>query len=263
MSCLVCKREVRIAAKGLCGACYQRQQKNGTTGYVRRKGSPPCTVDGCSDEAHAKGMCFKHYQRYLKHGHVDETRSDSWGALRKHPLFYSWMHLNRKGAVVHPAWKGDFLQFAADVGDRPSENHRLFPKDPGYPLGPDNFYWREMLTRKQEGETLREAKNRYHREYRKAHPEQFRRRDVKKRFGLGADAYLNMVEQQDGRCAICGMEESAVINGRRITLAIDHDHDTKAVRGLLCLKCNRALGLFQDSMPILEKAIAYLAKHQA
>lgn len=43
-------------------------------------------------------------------------------------------------------------------------------------------------------------------------------------------------------------------------LALDHDHKTGAVRGLLCHNCNRALGLFQDSISNLENAIDYLKR---
>lgn len=58
-------------------------------------------------------------------------------------------------------------------------------------------------------------------------------------------------------CAICGGTEP----GRR--LAIDHDHDTGLVRGLLCRKCNGAIGLLGDSADRLEAALAYLRRHEA
>ena len=51
------------------------------------------------------------------------------------------------------------------------------------------------------------------------------------------------------RCEICG---SAGI------LHTDHDHQTHRVRGRLCMRCNRAMGAFQDSPEILRKAVAYL-----
>jgi hypothetical protein len=44
-------------------------------------------------------------------------------------------------------------------------------------------------------------------------------------------------------------------------LAVDHNHETGALRGLLCCDCNQALGKFQDSRDILLKAIRYLDKH--
>lgn len=67
-----------------------------------------------------------------------------------------------------------------------------------------------------------------------------------------------MVVAQDGRCAICREEETATARGRVRSLAVDHDHETGAVRGLLCSRCNTALGLFRDNPALLLEAIAYL-----
>jgi hypothetical protein len=65
--------------------------------------------------------------------------------------------------------------------------------------------------------------------------------------------------KQNEACAICG---SAVghktKSGKNANLAIDHDHSTGLVRGLLCNKCNRALGYFQDDVDIIQRAISYL-----
>jgi hypothetical protein len=63
-----------------------------------------------------------------------------------------------------------------------------------------------------------------------------------------------MLQEQDYKCAICGNEDE--VEGRR--LAIDHCHDTGHVRGLLCGKCNRGLGLFYDDEELLQNAIKYL-----
>lgn len=73
-------------------------------------------------------------------------------------------------------------------------------------------------------------------------PERFRRYThaghLMNRYGLTVAAYDAMVAAQDGRCAIC----HAIPNYR---LFVDHDHDTGKVRGLLCSKCNGALGWFE------------------
>lgn len=77
---------------------------------------------------------------------------------------------------------------------------------------------------------------------------------VKYRFGLSADDYAALARAQDDKCAICGAECSQ--DGRR--LAVDHDHETGAVRGLLCRSCNFGLGWFKDNPRLLERAIAYI-----
>jgi hypothetical protein len=73
-------------------------------------------------------------------------------------------------------------------------------------------------------------------------------------YGISVSDYNDMFSAQGGRCAICGIHESEH-NGK---LHIDHDHETKIVRGLLCGKCNKALGLFSDNIDMLQSAINYL-----
>lgn len=85
------------------------------------------------------------------------------------------------------------------------------------------------------------------------------------RFGLTAEDYARMLAQQDGKCAICRQPETAIHHktGEPRALAVDHDHKTNAVRGLLCRDCNTGLGLFDDDLETLRSAIAYLERHQA
>jgi hypothetical protein len=84
------------------------------------------------------------------------------------------------------------------------------------------------------------------------------RRDViiRNQYGITLAEYNTMLEAQDYKCAICGNEDE--VEGRR--LAIDHCHTTGKVRGLLCGKCNRGLGLFYDNEELLQSAIKYLNK---
>jgi hypothetical protein len=70
-----------------------------------------------------------------------------------------------------------------------------------------------------------------------------------------------MLAAQNGGCAICSRPETAVINGKVMELAVDHDHKTGKVRALLCSTCNTSLGGFQDSPALLQKAIEYLKEH--
>lgn len=54
-------------------------------------------------------------------------------------------------------------------------------------------------------------------------------------------------------CKVCGNEEPL---GRR--LAVDHDHVTGAIRGLVCTRCNRLIGMAEDDPALLVKAARYL-----
>lgn len=74
------------------------------------------------------------------------------------------------------------------------------------------------------------------------------------RYGLTVEAYQQMVEQQGGVCKICGRPPS----DRWKRLHVDHDHSTGKVRGLLCHKCNTAMGNFNDDTDVMRLAIRYL-----
>lgn len=79
----------------------------------------------------------------------------------------------------------------------------------------------------------------------------------------GIEDYESMVSDQLGLCAICKNPESMTSrNGKSIkSLAIDHCHESKIVRGLLCAACNSMIGYAKDNIATLESAIAYLKRH--
>lgn len=64
----------------------------------------------------------------------------------------------------------------------------------------------------------------------------------KRRYGITETTYQELLERQNGICALCGRPETA--NGRK-RLAVDHDHGTSKIRGLLCVGCNISLGYYQ------------------
>ena len=76
-----------------------------------------------------------------------------------------------------------------------------------------------------------------------------------KAYGLTIDTYEELLAAQGGVCAMCGQ---ACSTGRR--LAVDHDHETGQVRGLLCYRCNRGLGVYET---IKDSAERYLAGRPA
>ncbi len=81
-----------------------------------------------------------------------------------------------------------------------------------------------------------------------------RKRNLKK-FRLTIEDYENLLQSQNGVCAIC---KQACATGRR--LAVDHCHQTGNVRGLLCGKCNRGLGYFKDDASLIYQAYNYLSQ---
>jgi len=81
---------------------------------------------------------------------------------------------------------------------------------------------------------------------------------VKRRYGIQESTYEALLAEQDGKCAICLEGPQGHKYHRR--LCIDHNHSTGQVRGLLCTRCNRTLGLFKDRPELLERARLYLTK---
>ena len=73
-------------------------------------------------------------------------------------------------------------------------------------------------------------------------------------YGINIEQYNDLFDAQNGRCAICGIHQSELDK----KLYVDHDHNTGVVRGLLCQKCNSALGMFCDSLDLLQSAFEYL-----
>ena len=80
---------------------------------------------------------------------------------------------------------------------------------------------------------------------------------LKRRYGITEEQYAEMLESQGYKCAICGADQCS--SGRNF--AVDHNHETGKVRGLLCSNCNTSLGRFKDNRQILLNALAYLEKH--
>ena len=78
---------------------------------------------------------------------------------------------------------------------------------------------------------------------------------LKRKFGISLETFRQMEKAQDYRCAICGDHSESR------SLAVDHNHETKQIRELLCTKCNNALGACREDVYILEKMIAYIRRH--
>jgi hypothetical protein len=94
------------------------------------------------------------------------------------------------------------------------------------------------------------------------HKEQHKSAILKRLFGITLEDYNIMLESQNGVCAICGKPEFLIDNRTNTlrALAVDHDHKTEKVRGLLCNRCNKSLGGFKDNINNLLSAIKYLTK---
>ena len=111
---------------------------------------------------------------------------------------------------------------------------------------------------KKRGVRYREQQNRY-REANKDRDYPVRREgNLKRLYGITLKEYTELYTRQEGLCKICNLREIS----KRGLLSVDHCHVTGKIRGLLCRKCNTALGLANDSVVILNTMIKYLEENK-
>ncbi len=198
-----------------------------------------CKIDGCDREANVRGMCKPHYVKSWKLANVSIEHREG------NEMYNTWA--NKKGKRVKE-WD-DFEVFKRDIGAHPGPGYRLCRISTKDTWGPENAEWRAVELPRFEGETLQEYSVRA-----------VRRCNLKKKYDLTPEEYEAMLEKQGGVCAICKSEERS---GNRVRLAVDHNHKTGKVRGLLCSGCNTALGQFNEDLPRMKAALAYLLEYRS
>jgi hypothetical protein len=135
-----------------------------------------------------------------------------------------------------------------DVGARPSDDHQLRRPDPTKPWSKENSEWLLRVPGGRNG---------------KFGADYAREALLRKKYGLTLADYEWMLADQGGVCYICGKKETRIIKGKLASLSVDHCHDEGHVRGLLCYKCNTAIGLLDHSLENLQRAVAYLKRDKA
>jgi predicted restriction endonuclease len=78
-----------------------------------------------------------------------------------------------------------------------------------------------------------------------------------RKYGITVEQFNTLVDKQKSLCAICGIHSDET----KIGLYVDHCHISGDIRGLLCQKCNNALGLFNDSLALVKRATYYLENY--
>lgn len=85
-----------------------------------------------------------------------------------------------------------------------------------------------------------------------------RERQLKSVYNISQEQFDGILKEQKGCCAICGTNKPT---GKWKAFAVDHNHKTNQIRGLLCNECNRGMGLLKDDPILLIKAAQYLLRH--
>ena len=121
---------------------------------------------------------------------------------------------------------------------------------------------REMLieSRKKYYKDNREILSEKHRVYNGSNAAKEAGRNSKylKKYGITLGMYNAMLVEQSNKCAICKHDQIA-----GWYLSVDHDHVTGQVRGLLCYRCNSALGFLREDPILLSRALEYLSKSKS
>jgi len=122
-----------------------------------------------------------------------------------------------------------------------------------------NWYYRQIGN-----PDFKELVKQRSRDYGKSHPEWVKERNrilCLQRLGITKEDLNKLMELQEGKCAICETKQSC--HGKK-RLAVDHDHKTGKVRGLLCHDCNWMIGYLErrtDKPTIITKLAEYLITH--
>lgn len=92
--------------------------------------------------------------------------------------------------------------------------------------------------------------------YTREEKKRIREYGLKRMYGITNDDYQKMLNKQKGKCAVCEISQKEC----KRPFDVDHNHSTGKVRGLCCMRCNRAMGLFKDDPIVLRAAAKYLIK---
>jgi hypothetical protein len=231
----------------MCKMHYQRMKLTGATDLIIE----PCPVDGCEKRRLGKGYCRTHYERWKEFGD---------------PLIFRVCIIEGCSRFAPSGKRGWCLMHYtrwAKHGDVGEAEPRIWqpPREPA-----SGHEW--CLTCQAELPVKVVHRNKltatgYSRYCRDCHWV----RHIEDAYGITAEAHQKLFDEQGGVCRICRKPETATHqSGTLRRLAVDHDHSCcpgkkscgKCVRGLLCARCNSAIGLFDESREILLAAIEYL-----
>jgi hypothetical protein len=229
-------------------------------GFVPQPGL--CSVQDCQQRAHAKRLCQKHYRRVQRHGDVHASRREHRAKSAREkalaeqrsqvPRWPDTERTCRKCGETKPIdefAKGDGGDLRRVCKQCKAEQHRQWrAKDPEHVKE-----WHREYNQMPERKAAHTNRQRH---YYYKDPQGRRARAMREK-GLSVDEYDAMLARQNGVCAICG---TVCKSGR--ALAVDHDHITGEVRGLLCMNCNRAIGWLNDDPDLIMRAAEYVLSNR-
>lgn len=113
---------------------------------------------------------------------------------------------------------------------------------------PERVKHLDALSRKRH----KDARHKRSIEYREQHADEIKNRLYERKYGITFNEKEGLFNKIDGKCMICSAEMTLEES------QLDHDHESREIRGILCINCNLLLGHAKDDVSLLEAAIDYL-----
>lgn len=208
--------------------------------------------------------CSQEYQRVWRANHVDSIRQSRLGWAERNPDAVAFNRIDQaeKGRTRTKANRGDGWPKETEEGRWCPICETRKPREAFGSLATVSSGLQNSCRECVNGSAIADRKNTepkklYHRG---------RKSVLKTRYGLTIAEYEAMIEAQGNGCAICqepikDWKTGDGLNARGA--CVDHDHESGAVRGILCVKCNSGLGQFRDDVSLLACAIVYLDRARA
>jgi Recombination endonuclease VII len=221
--------------RGWCNRHYKLWYRYGDPLAVRRqvKNLPSCTIEECPKPVVAQDLCGMHYRRLRLNGDPHVARTAVVIADGKKMCTQCKMTM-----PLESFFRNKRTRDGRGTWCKSCHTAHVLAKRA---LDPEA--WRASA--RANAQRWRDAnKEESARRVRAAH--------LMKNYGLTVEQYDELLERQDGRCGLCHQELT--------TQALDHDHETGAVRGIIHTRCNLALALLGDSLEGVQRALDYLTR---
>jgi hypothetical protein len=209
-----------------------------------------CSVADCDKPVKASGWCGTHYGRWYRTGTTDtQPRRPKKARLKQcvdcGKQYETSAPNSKRCKPCLPAYqRAQNKRYAESHADEIRERHREKRR-----RRPEHY--REIA--RQQRLSNPERQKEYQRRYNEKHRTMLSLRRRSKQFGMTIDMIHVMMESQGNQCAIC--LDPLTIEGQ---YDIDHCHTTGTIRGILCMRCNRGIGMLRDNYTLCEAAAAYL-----
>ena len=280
-----CDRQAK--ALGYCPKHYERFKRHGDTSDRPRPARKSCNVEGCDAKAAGLGFCSKHYVRFRKNGHtesVPKTRNGErktcgiegcqakyWGRgyCQKHAYRMEKFGEPNPAEIKVATPKGLYLSDGITKTCSTCHIEKPVAEFSKQSIRPDglNITCKLCLSYRN-NERYKDPVKRQRildntARWRERNPDADADKHLRRKYGITLAEYDELFEAQGGVCALCKKGETTkrMKKGEgRERLAVDHCHDTGRVRGLLCFKCNTAIGALGDTEEAAQNVVDYLKK---